>query len=313
MKSGTLFLASIPLAIAATIWIAPLGAQTGSLGAFCPDSGSSPRCSAAVALYLGGKPSDSDIIATINAIADGTRARRLSAASCADLRAGFELMAGAVKDVGSATLIRTLADALCPGSGGTPPARQLHRWNPRHPARPAPADRVANQAGRAASRRSSDSRADRVAKRAAAPPATLPATTAAPAASPAAAPLAASGSSGGSTAKPAAAPPATPLATAAAPAASPAAAPPATPPATAAAPAAATAAPLAILGNSSGSAAKPAAAPPAIPPAAAAPAASQQRHHRRYLRQQQRIERPIERLQWPVEQRLSGGHKGRGR
>lgn len=118
MKSGILLIASIPLAIATAIWIAPLGAQTGSLDAFCPDSGPAPRCGAAVGLYLGGNPSDTDIIATINAIADGTRSRQLTAASCDDLHTAFEAMAGAVEDAGNATLIRTLADALCPGGGG---------------------------------------------------------------------------------------------------------------------------------------------------------------------------------------------------
>jgi hypothetical protein len=117
------FIASLGLATAGVVAaFAPVvAAVPNDLLSFCPDYASTPRCAAAVGLFLAGNPRDDAIIAAVNAIIDRAHDKHLAGKACDDSEAGLQALAAATKDAGSRNLIAGFAVNLCNGTaaGGT--------------------------------------------------------------------------------------------------------------------------------------------------------------------------------------------------
>lgn len=117
------YVASFGLAAAGLVAaFAPgVAAVPNDLSSFCPDYSTTPRCQAAVGLFLAGKPGDDAIISAVNAIIDRAHDKHLSGKACDDSEAALKALAAATHDAGSRSLIAGIAANLCTGAVASVP------------------------------------------------------------------------------------------------------------------------------------------------------------------------------------------------
>jgi uncharacterized membrane protein YgcG len=148
MRTVSLLVGLGALAATVAFGVARIEAQQSTLMDFCPAQHSSTDCSTAAAMFVSlGKFTDDQIITYVSAIADAARSSS-AARGCKDTAAGLAILAGAIKNEATRSLVQQVADSLCAsrhGFGTQLSSVEVQPWpagadtgTPNHQDKPAP-------------------------------------------------------------------------------------------------------------------------------------------------------------------------------
>ena len=118
MKTAILLIGLGAMAATVSFGVAQIEAQQTTLLNFCPPQAATDCSTAAAMLVAVGKPTDDQIVAYVNAIADAAGQHPLRGKACKDTADGLGILAAAIDKEATRSLVEQVAASLCQGHAG---------------------------------------------------------------------------------------------------------------------------------------------------------------------------------------------------